>query len=210
MQKSAEKKFIVLETIYGGGNSIVGILKRLQTEFDSEKSQFIICHSEDAVRAEHMGVDSSIHPGMPSSAKGKAYLELAARAELCTSVIEPALSLGKLVICKNFTLSSLIGFELNCPDLKKELSAIEKRARNDIEPDLTIFIDWTAEENFEHMLSLGITPPREMWYYQKQRDLYLKKIDNLPKSKSWVVAPAINNDATWQVLEPFFVKTIKK
>lgn len=197
-------RLIVWETIYGGGNSVIGMFKRLQRDYPSLKNELIICHSEDAGRTDAMGAQNILEQNSATPQMAKAFLEVAARAKICRSVIMPALAQNKIVLCKNFTLASRVGYRLNFPDICEVMMKNEEMARGDICPDLTIFIDWPPESSYERLNRDDLAHFDGIDFYRKMRNLYLEELENLPRDQVIIIAPQADNDATWSTLKPLF------
>jgi dTMP kinase len=199
-----KSKFIVLETIYGGGNSIVGMFKRLKRDFPTHGNDIVICHSEDAGRVDAMGAKSILEHNTALPPLAKAFLEISARAQICHAVIDPALAQGKLVLCKNFTLASKIGFKLNFPEVSDLMIKNEEAARGLTKPDLTIFIDWSPESCYERLNRDDLVHPDGIGFYRKMRELYIEELDKFPREEMAIICPQADNDATWLAIKPMF------
>ena len=75
-----------------------------------------------------------------------ALLFNAARAQLVTEVIEPALARGDVVICDRFADSTLAYQGYGAGQSMEALRALAGYAAGDLVPDLTILLDLPAEE----------------------------------------------------------------
>jgi len=80
-------------------------------------------------------------PRASLSARGEALLFAAARAELVSAVIRPALDAGRVVVCDRFLDSSLayqgVGRGLGVDEIER----INRFATAGLEPDLTLLLD---------------------------------------------------------------------
>ena len=91
-------------------------------------------------------------------------LYLASRAQHVRQLILPALSEGKLVICERFSDATFAyqgyarGFDL------VSLEQINRIATGGLEPDLTIFLDFSAED--------GLSRKNESGYYYNGYNIY--------------------------------------
>jgi dTMP kinase len=81
----------------------------------------------------------------PTGALTDAFLFNAARRQLVTEVIDPALSVGRTVVCARFADSTLAyqGYGAGVP--MEQLRALEAVATGGLRPDLTILLDLPVE-----------------------------------------------------------------
>jgi thymidylate kinase len=106
--------------------------------------------SPDSGRAQLMGAQALECGWRYGLFKPDFFFELASRAQVC-SAVRPELEKGSIVLCKHFTLSSIIYARLKGHDWVREgLDALEARARGlgfggEVVPDLTIFLDISPE-----------------------------------------------------------------
>jgi dTMP kinase len=139
-------KFVVFEGIYGSGRLIVELVAQLREALTAQGTPVYEIDSPDGGRAQLMGaqeLDSSWRYG---DYHADFFFELASRARVC-SVIREETGRGKLVLCKHFTLSSIVYAELKGHDwFREDLNVLEARARGlqlggEVTPDLTVFVD---------------------------------------------------------------------
>jgi len=184
-------KFVVFEGIYGSGRIIVELVNRLREALAAEGTEVVEIDSPDTGRAQLMGaqeLDSSWRYGVFES---DFFFELAARARVC-SVTREELARGKTVLCKNFTLASIVYAELKGHDwFREDLNVLEARARGvqlggEIAPDLTIFVDvapaFAAKELGERMQGHFAPPDLE-----RQLAFYRQELSKMPAGKAKVL-----------------------
>lgn len=143
-------KFIVFEGIYGSSKVIVPLVNTLREALAGEGRGVYEIDSPDSGRAQLVGaqeLDSSWRYGIFVA---DFFFELASRARVCAAV-RKELEEGKVVLCKNFTLSSVVYARLKGHDwFSEDLYNFEARARSfgfgvKVVPDLTIFLDVSPE-----------------------------------------------------------------
>ncbi|MCM8796584.1 MAG: dTMP kinase [Candidatus Omnitrophica bacterium] len=102
------------------------------------------------------------------------FLYMAARAQLVSAVIKPALKKGKIVICDRFLDSTLAyqGYGLGA-DIKV-IRYIGRIATENIQPDLTIFLDLPIKDGLKHRrLKEDRIESRSLRYHRRVRQGYL-------------------------------------
>ncbi|MGB6836321.1 MAG: dTMP kinase [Dehalococcoidia bacterium] len=86
-----------------------------------------------------------LDPGAPLDARSEFLLFAAARAQITTEVIKPALERGEIVVCDRFGDSSL-AYQGYGRGLKvEEIRAINQVATQGLRPDLTVLLDLAPE-----------------------------------------------------------------
>ena len=183
MQKG---KFIVFEGIYGSGRFIVDLVQRLRESLTREGKEVFEIDSPDTGRAQIMGaqeLDSTWKYGM---FQPDFFFELAARARVC-SVTREELAKGRMVLCKSFTLSSIVYAELSGHDwFREDLNVLEARARGvqfggEVVPDLTLFVDIAPALAAKELgPRLGNRNPADL---DRQLRLYQHELSKLPSGR---------------------------
>ncbi len=85
-------------------------------------------------------------PSLPLSPEGEALLFAAARAELVTEVILPALALGSVVVSDRF-LDSSLAYQGGARGLGiDDVERVNRFATRGLRPDLTVLLDLPVEE----------------------------------------------------------------
>ena len=79
----------------------------------------------------------------------------AARAQLVSEIIQPALKSGKTIICDRFYDSSTAYQGFGRGLSIKNIETINKFSTGGLEPDLTVIVDITVEKSFERLKLAG-------------------------------------------------------
>ena len=143
-------KLVVIEGIYGSGKLVVELVEKLRAALVNEGQTVYEIDSPDSGRAQVMGVQGLSNGWRYGMFKPDFFFELASRARVC-SVAREEIKQGKLVLCKNFTVSSIVHARVKGHDwFREDLNCLEARARGlqfggEFSPDLTIFIDISPE-----------------------------------------------------------------
>jgi dTMP kinase len=103
------------------------------------------------------------------------FLFLAARSQLVTNVIRPALKQGKIIICDRFAASTTVyqgygrGIDLNF------LESLNNFATDDLKPDLVLLMDLDAEQGLMRKRRKWDSFEREEFsFHQRVREGYTK------------------------------------
>ena len=185
-------KLVVFEGIYGSGKTIVEVVNRLRETLVQQGSEVYEIDSPDTGRARVMGaqdLDTSWHYGI---FEADFFFELASRARVC-SAIRDELPLGKIVLCKNFTLASAVHARLQGHDwVGEELNVLERRARGlpfgrEVVPDLTLFVD-VRPEIAAKQLGGRLSDFFPAGTLERQRAFYLEELARLPANRVKVIA----------------------
>jgi dTMP kinase len=176
-------KLVIFEGIYGSGRLIVSLVERLREQLVSQGLEVYEIDSPDSGRAQLMGAQALECGWRYGLFKPDFFFELASRAQVC-SAVRPELDKGSVVLCKHFTLSSVIYARLKGHDwIREGLDALEARARGlgfggEVVPDQTIFLDMspeTAEQQLGEKIE-GYFTPAELVL---QRKLYLEEVSRM-------------------------------
>lgn len=195
-------KFVVIEGIYGSGKLIVDLVEKLRTALVEQGKNVYEIDSPDIGRAQIMGAQELSSRWCYGMFKPDFFFELASRARVC-SVTRDELQQGKIVLCKNFTVSSIVYARLKGHDWRREeLNSLEARARGlkfggEVVPDLTIFID-VPPENAAHDLGEVKDNVFKASDLVTQRDYYLDELSKMPDSKYKIIDASQHED---QVLD---------
>ncbi len=183
---------VVFEGVYGSGRLIVDVVNRLRESLVARGRDVYEIDSPDTGRARVMGaqeLDGSWRYGV---FEADFFFELAGRARVA-SVVRDELAQGKVVLCKGFTLASVVHARLVGHDWEaEELGVLERRARGmpfgrELVPDLTVFVDMRPEEAERQLRGrlAEFFPPGTL---TKQRELYLQELARLPRERVRVIA----------------------
>ncbi len=195
-------KLVVIEGIYGSGKLIVDLVEKLREKLVSEGSQVYEIDSPDSGRAQLMGAQALDCGWRYGLFKPDFFFELASRARVC-STIRPELVKGSVVLCKHFTLSSIVYARLKGHDwYREDLNCLEARARGlgfggEVVPDLTIFLDITPEagvKQLEEKLDGYFTPADLVL----QKKYYLEELAKLPDTATKLINAGQHPDAVFE------------
>lgn len=194
----AKGKFIVIEGIYGSGKLIVDLVEKLRISLQHNGNEVYEIESPDSGRAQLMGVQELSSCWRYGMFKPDFFFELASRARVC-SVTREELKAGKIVLCKNFTISSIVHARLQGHDwYREDLNCLEARARGlqfggEVVPDLTIFIDIAPEKAAKELGESmdGLFKPSDLVL---QRNYFLEELANTPKNKVRIIDASQHND----------------
>ena len=185
-------KLVVFEGIYGSGRLIVHHVNRLREILASQGSEVYEIDSPDSGRAQLMGaqeLDGSWRYGI---FKADFFFELASRARVC-SVINQELEQGKVVLCKNFTLSSIVHARLKDHDwFREDLYSLESLARSikfgvRVIPDLTIFMDVPPESAVKELGKKLDTHFFKSTDLVLQQKYFLEELAKIPGEKTRII-----------------------
>jgi dTMP kinase len=117
--------------------------------------------------------------GCSISPEAELFLFVAARAQLVSEVICPALEEGKVVVCDRFYHSTIVyqgyGRELDIPNVR----AINEMATHKIKPDLVILLDISPEEGLARKRGEGDRfEAEDMPFHQRVREGYLRVLES--------------------------------
>jgi len=123
-------------------------------------------------------------------------LYMAARAQVVSEIIEPALKKGNIIICDRFLDSTIAyqGFGLGME--VKEIKYIGAIATHKINPDLTIFLDLPIEKGLKHReFSKDRIEQRSLEYHGRVRNGYLTLAKQEP-GRIKIVKVALDKEIT--------------
>lgn len=184
-------KLVVIEGIYGSGKLIVELVEMLRTSLEKQEKDVYEIDSPDIGRAQIMGAQELGSIWCYGMFKPDFFFELASRARVC-SVTREELKQGKIVLCKHFTVSSIVHARLKGHDwFREDLNYLEARARGlqfggEVIPDITIFLD-IAPETAVHVLGDSIDDLFKPSDLVLQRNYYLDELAKMPESEYRIV-----------------------
>jgi dTMP kinase len=184
-------KFVVFEGIYGSGKLIVDLVEKLRTSLVQRGNEVYEIDSPDSGRAQLMGAQELADGWLYGMFKPDFFFELASRARVC-SVTRDELKQGKIVLCKNFTVASIVHARLKNHDwFREDLNCLEARARGlqfggEVVPDLTIFLDVPPEAAAQELGEkiIDLFKPSDLFL---QRDYYLEELSKTPDNKYRII-----------------------
>jgi dTMP kinase len=137
-------------------------------------------------------------------------LYMAARAQVVTEIIKPALQKGRIVICDRFLDSTVAyqGYGLGV-DIKV-IKQVGSFATRGIEPDLTFFLDLCVKKGLRHRQHCcDRIEQRELSYHKRVRDGYLK-IAHLQPNRVKVVKVEDHKDKTQDKVREIAERFLKR
>lgn len=184
-------KLVVIEGIYGLGKLAANLAERLREALVLQGKEVYEIDSPDTGRAQLMGVGDLDCGWRYGQFRPDFLYELASRARACT-VIRDELRAGKVVICKNFTISSIAYANIKGHDwFREDLNCLEARARGlnfggEVSPDLTIYLDVAPEVAIGKLGSKieGYFTPEDI---HLQAKCYSKELSRLPADKVGII-----------------------
>ncbi len=143
-------KFVVFEGIYGAGRLVVALVDKVRAALAADGVEVYELDSPDSGRAQLMGAGGLDGSWRYGRFEADFFFELASRARV-SAVAREKLGDGKTVLCKSYTLSSVVYAGLKGHDwFREDLNVLEARARGllgaaPLTPDLTLFVDLSPE-----------------------------------------------------------------
>lgn len=194
-------KFVVIEGIYGSGRLIVDLVERLRRSLVAEGKDVYEIDSPDTGRAQLMGAQELASGWRYGMFKPDFFFELASRARVC-SVTREELKHGKIVLCKSFTVSSIVHARLKGHDwFREDLNCLEARARGlqfggEVAPDLTVFIDFPPEKAAQELGEKmdDLFKPSDL---VSQKSFYLEEFSKMPDSRYRIIDASRHEDVVF-------------
>jgi dTMP kinase len=192
-------KFIVFEGIYGAGRLVVALVDKVRAALSAGGGEVYELDSPDSGRAQLMGAAGLDGSWRYGRFEADFFFELASRARV-SAVAREKLAAGKTVLCKSFTLSSVVYAGLKGHDwFREDLNVLEARARGlmgtgQLTPDLTIFVD-LPPETAARELGAKLNGLFTLDDLKKQRAAYLEELARLPKGSVKILHAAETADA---------------
>lgn len=192
-------KLIVFEGIYGSGRLIVDLVNQVRAALTAAGTTVYEIDSADSGRAQLMGASGLDGSWRYGRFEPDFFFELAGRARV-SAVSRDHLAKGETVLCKSFTLSSIVYAGLKGHDwFREDLNVLEARARGlstggEVRPDLTVFVDMTPETAARE-LGAALAPLFTPADLVKQRQLYLEEVSKLPPAEVKVIGASQSAEA---------------
>jgi len=192
-------KFVVFEGIYGAGRLVVALVDKVRAALAAEGTEVYELDSPDSGRAQVMGATGLDGSWRYGRFEADFFFLLASRARV-SAVAREKLGAGKTVLCKSYTLSSVVYAGLKGHDwFREDLNVLESRARgmsggHPLTPDLTIFVDLSPETAFRE-LGDSIKGLFTLDDLKKQRAAYLEELARLPAAGVKLLHAAETADA---------------
>jgi dTMP kinase len=188
-------KFIVFDGGEGCGKSTQANL--LRDELEADGQPVMLFHDPGTTRVGKLIRGILLDPeNVDIAMRCEMLLYMAARAQMMSELIEPALARGKIVLCDRF-VSSTLSYQLGGDGLTAaEIKAVAESAIKGRWPDLTIVLDMPVESSFKRLKPKFVLPfpepfaPKEVQdrieqrptaYHQQVRLNYLAQAKENPK-----------------------------
>ena len=125
--------------------------------------------------------------GCSISPEAELFLFVAARAQLVSEVIYPALEEGKVVICDRFSHSTIVyqgyGRKLDL----SEVTEINELATQKLKPDLVVLLDIPPEQGLARKQGAGDRfEAEDMSFHQRVREGYLRAMESAPSRQLFI------------------------
>lgn len=203
-------KLVVIEGIYGTGKFSVRLVERLREVLPNQGREVYEIDSPDSGRAQLMGAEKLGSGWRYGLFKPDFFFEMASRARACAT-IRDELQAGKIVLCKNFTISSIAYAKIKGHDwFREDLNCLEARARGlnfggEVTPNLTIFLDLSPESALDELGSRieDYFSPDDLYTQQK---CFKEELSRLPAGQVGIIDATKHED---QIVEEA-VALIKK
>lgn len=174
--------FITFEGGEGAGKTT--LIESLYDELKSRGKDVIKTRAPGATAAGAIIRDLVLHHKEPLSSRAELLLYLADRAEHVAKIIQPALKENKIVLCDRFNDSTVAyqgagrGYD---PGYIRSLCHF---AANDLEPDLTLYLDLDPDIGLERVKHTGIAKDKieseTIAFHQKIRAAFLSIAKEAP------------------------------
>lgn len=190
-------RFIAFEGVEGAGkttqlNAVAAALREAGERVIQTREPGGTAIGEQ-IRAVLLTIDNSV-----MTAHTETLLLMAARAQHCTDVIEPALARGEWVLCDRFVAATLAyqGAGRGLP--ASEIEQLQRFAAGSRRPDVTVLLDVPVEAGMARRAAAGNVnrlDRTEVAFHQRVRESYLAQAR--ADASNWVVvnglreAPAI-------------------
>ncbi len=146
-------RFLVVEGPEGAGKST--LLRGLAERYQEGGTVPLLVREPGGTPVAERLRELLLDPAHPIAPVGELFLFLAARAELVSQVIRPALARGVTVLADRFQLSTE-AYQCGGRGLDRELfRAANRAATGGLEPDLTLVLDLPPELGFERIRRAG-------------------------------------------------------
>jgi dTMP kinase len=193
--KSLAGKFIVFDGGEGCGKSTQARL--LHDELEAGGQSVLLVHDPGTTRVGKLIRGILLDPeNVDIAMRCEMLLYMAARAQMMSELIEPALARGKVVLCDRF-VSSTLSYQLGGDGLTaEEIRSVGEAAIKGRWPDLTLILDMPVEASFMRVKPKFVLPfpspfqpvevqdrieQRPTAYHQQVRVNYLSQARNNPE-----------------------------
>ncbi|MFH1645380.1 MAG: dTMP kinase [Candidatus Omnitrophota bacterium] len=175
--------FITFEGIEGGGKSCQASM--LESFLKKEGYDALVLREPGGTVLGEKIRKSLLTPGYDITQESEMLLYMAARAQIVSEVIIPALKKGTIVICDRFLDATVCyqGYGLGV-DLKV-INQLNKFVTKDIVPEITFFMDIDIQKGLERCKDAkgykDRIEQRSIAFHKRVRQGYLKQAEAFPK-----------------------------
>ncbi|HEX4123954.1 MAG TPA: dTMP kinase [Tepidisphaeraceae bacterium] len=173
--------FLVLDGTEGSGKSTQA--RRLADRLEAEGSPPVLTRDPGTTGVGEKVRAILLDPAMGDMAmRCEMLLYMAARAQMMSQIILPALSAGKIVICDRF-VSSTLAYQLSGDGLTAaEIRQVGEVAIRGRWPDLTVLLDMPADKSLARVKGpKDRIEQRSLAYHQQVREKYLQQAKEDPQ-----------------------------
>jgi dTMP kinase len=162
-------KFIVFDGGEGCGKSTQA--KLLRDYFQAAGEPVTLVHDPGTTRVGKLIREILLDPqNVDIAMRCEMLLYMAARAQMMSELIEPALARGKIVLCDRF-VSSTLSYQLGGDGLTfDEIRAVGDSAIKSRWPDLTLIFDMPVEASFKRLKPKFVLPFPDQFQPEEIKD----------------------------------------
>jgi dTMP kinase len=200
--------FVVVEGPDGAGKTT--LVKRLGERLRSAGVEVVEVREPGGTEAAEHARKGAFDPSLDASPLAELFFVLAARADLVTKVIQPALAASRFVLSDRYELSTE-AYQVHGRGLPRDaVLAANALATGGLKPDLTLVLDLPAPEGRSRQVRQGKNPDRmereDLTLHQRVADVFREargeRFVHVDASRS----PEEVAHEAWQVLETRFPK----
>ena len=181
-------KFVVLDGGEGCGKSTQA--QRLRARIEAQGVEVLLVRDPGTTRVGELIRAILLNPDHDEMAmRCEMLLYMAARAQMMSQIILPALTQGKLVICDRF-VSSTLAYQLGGDGLSAdEIRSVAQIALKGRWPDLTLIFDMPVERSIARVTrAKDRIEQRPIEYHQQVRSNYLAQAEADPSRHRIIAA----------------------
>lgn len=168
----------------GSGQKMLHVLTPLRQALQRDGFDFAFANNMIFNRAELNGRSEVFSERMPKTLQGLFDQQMFSLEETSANIIKPAVSSGRNVLIRYFTLDTLAAARVAFPDNIDRIREKEKEARSGLECDLTFFFKLSAEAGFQNLKPFPDMKDAEaIVYLSEMHTAYRKQLKEMPKDK---------------------------